>query len=132
MSKCSKGACWTRFLPHNWLCLKGLSRAFLVLFYLSLLLSLGIAGYLCSHIWDVFYAYLTPASNSELLSTPGLWEAWGVILLQVAAIEIPTALMLLAYSKGLKALAKIKQAVAPCCCQEEAEKPAKKSKKEDK
>ena len=132
MSNCCKGACWTKFLPHNWLCLKGLSIAFLVLFYLSLLLSLIIAGYLCLHIWDVFYAYLTPESKKDLLLTLGLWEAWGVILLQVAAIEIPTALMLLAYSKGLKALAKIKHAVAPCCCNNEAEKPAKKAKKEDK
>ena len=112
MSNCSKSACWTKFLPHNWLCLKGLYVLFVVLFYLAFAFAIYMAIQL---------------STYPMLSGRDFWVALGIVEAQV----LGTALVLLTIAKILKALAKIKHAVAPCCCQDE--KPAKKAaKKEEK
>ncbi len=112
MSNCCKGACWCKFLPHNWLCLKGLYVVFTVLFYIALAFAIYMACQLASY---------------PMLSGRDLWMALGIVEAQI----LGTALVLLTISKIVKALSKIKHAVAPCCCHEE--KPAKKAaKKEDK
>ena len=115
MSNCCKGACWTRFLPHNWLCLKGLYVLFVVLFYLAVAFAIYIACQLATY---------------PMLSGREFWMALVVAEAQI----LSGALAALTVSKILKALAKIKHAVAPCCCHDDAaaEKPAKKAKKEDK
>lgn len=116
MSNCCKGACWCKFLPHNWLCLKGLYVVFIVLFYITLL----------------FGVYMTwQIASYPLLSGKEMWTVLGGVLAQI----LGAALFLLTIAKILKALAKIKHAVAPCCCQTEKadEKAAKKAvKKEEK
>ena len=112
MSNCCKPACWHCFLPHNWLCLKGLYVLFVVLFYIAVAFGIYMAVQL---------------STYPMLSGRDFWIALGIVEAQI----LGTALALLTIAKILKALAKIKHAVAPCCCQEE--KPAKKaSKKEEK
>ena len=114
MSNCCKGACWTKFLPHNWLCLKGLSCVFVVLFYITI----GFAVYMA---WQF--------ANYPMLGGKEFWIYTAIVEAQI----LGAALVLLTISKILKALAKIKHAVAPCCCEDAAaEKPAKKAKKEDK
>ena len=127
MSKC-KGKCWSKFLPHNWLCLKGLSIAFLVLFYITLIAGIVIAVILCGRVWDMFAAYLQ-VGGKELLSNGSLWMAWGAMLSQVILLTVPLMFVWLAFSKICKALAKIKHAVAPCCCNEEKAKETKKEAK---
>lgn len=109
MSNCCKGACWTKFLPHNWLCLKGLYVVFVVLFYITV----GFALYMA---WQL--------ATFPMISGREFWMALGIVEAQI----LGAALGLLTVSKILKTLAKIKHAVAPCCCQEET----KKAKKEDK
>ncbi len=112
MSNCCKGACWCKYLPHNWLCLKGLYVVFVVLFYVAVAFAIYMACQLCSY---------------PMLSGRDLWVTLGIVEAQI----LGTALVLLTISKILKALAKIKHAVAPCCCQDEkADK--KSAKKEDK
>ena len=109
MSNCCKGACWCKYLPHNWLCLKGLSVVFTVLFYIDLVFGIYMAVQL---------------SRYPMLSGYDFWMALGIVEAQI----VGGALVLLTISKILKALAKIKHAVAPCCCHKENadEKPAKK------
>ena len=126
MSKCCKEKCLCKFLPHNWLCLKGLSVAFLVLFYITFFASIVIAIVLCVNLWNMFAEYYATDSVKELLFNRSLWAAWAVVLLQVIGIAVPSALVWLSFSKMLKVLGKIKQAVAPCCCNEEKTKEAKK------
>ena len=111
MSKCCKGSCWTKFLPHNWLCLKGLYVTFVVLFYIVFV-----------------FAIITAVEilNYPMLSGLEMWKVLGTVELRI----LGTALGLLTVAKILKSLAKIKNAVAPCCCQEE--KTEKKTKKEEK
>jgi len=112
MSNCCKGACWTKFLPHNWLCLKGLYVLFIILFYLAVAFGIYMAVQILSY---------------PMIAGREMWVALAIVEAQI----LGTALGLLTLSKILKALAKIKNAVAPCCCAED-EKPAKKAKKEDK
>ena len=115
MKCCNKGACWCKYLPHNWLCLKGLYVVFIVLFYVAL----------------AFAVYMTvQIASYPMLSGRDMWMVLGTVLAQILA----GALGLLTIAKVLKVLAKIKHAVAPCCCQEEAkaeEKPAKKEAKKE-
>ncbi len=132
MSNCCKDKCWCRFLPHNWLCLKGLSTAFLVLFYITFLAAIVIAIVLCVDVWNMFTKYYADASTKELLFNKSLWAAWSVMLLQVIGIAVPSALVWLSFSKMLKVLGKIKHAVAPCCCHEEKAKEDKKEAKKTK
>lgn len=95
MSKCCKGAKWW---PHNWLCLKGLSIVFLVLFYLAL-------------VYAVFQAY-------AILTYPlfdGSAEQW-LNLGFFTAANLAAAIGFLTVAKILQVLRKIKKAVAPCAC----------------
>ena len=98
MSKCCK--CWTRFLPHNWLCLKGLSILFLVCFYICLAFAIFMAVQIGKH------PMITGA------------EKWMALAFYVGQ-SLAAAVGCLTMAKILKALGKIKQAVAPCCCHNE-------------
>ncbi len=115
MSNCCKGKCWTKFLPHNWLCLKGLYFVFVALFYVALVFAIYMAIQILTF---------------PMISGKEMWMALGIVEAQV----LGTALALLTISKVLKVLAKIKHAVAPCCCTEEKNKEEKKKevKKEEK
>ncbi|WP_428045379.1 hypothetical protein [Candidatus Avelusimicrobium fimicolum] len=98
MSNCCKCAKW---FPHNWLCLKGLSVLFLVLFYLAL-------------VYAVFQAYAI-FSHPQLSGS----EMWLAAAFYVAS-DLAAAVGFLTVAKVLKVLRKIKNAVAPCCCSHEA------------
>ena len=112
MSKCCKGKCWCKFLPHNWLCLKGLYVLSVVLFYLALVFAIYRAEQILTF---------------PMISGREMWTALAIVLAQI----LGAAVGFLTIAKILKALAKIKHAVAPCACTEE--KPAKKeTKKEEK
>ncbi len=104
MSKCCKCAKWW---PHNWLCLKGLSIIFLVLFYLAL-------------VYAVFQAYAI-FTHPQLFGAE-MWLAAGFYV----ASDLAAAIGFLTVAKVLKAIRKIKKAVAPCACSmpEAEEKPA--------
>ena len=95
MSKCCKCAKW---FPHNWLCLKGLSVVFLVLFYIAFVYGIYQGVLIVRH----------PALTGKLM-----WMTLAFYVLSAWA----TALGFLTIAKILKALRKIKQAVAPCCCE---------------
>ena len=101
MSKCCKYAKWW---PHNWLCLKGLSVIFLVLFYVTLVYTIVLA-----------YGFVT----SPFIQGAEMWFAAALY----TAASLATAIGFLTIAKILKALRKIKHAVAPCACSVE-EKPA--------
>ena len=106
MSKCCKGKCWCKFLPHNWLCLKGLSVLFVVCFYISL----------------VFAIYMTfQISLHPMITGADMWTA----LVFYVGQALAAAVFCLTVSKILKALAKIKHAVAPCGCETEKKEKAK-------
>ena len=100
MSKCCKYAKW---FPHNWLCLKGLYVLSLVLFYLVavdwIIKVIQIANY--------------PGFTKDMM-----WVALKNYTLSAASLLF----IFLTVAKVVKALRKIKQAVAPCCCDEKAEK----------
>ena len=106
MSKCCKGKCWCKFLPHNWLCLKGLYFVFIALFYVAFAFAIYMAYQILSF---------------PMISGKEMWAALGIVEAQI----LGTALGLLTVAKVLKALAKIKHAVAPCCCHEEKAEEAK-------
>ena len=97
MSNCCKCAKW---FPHNWLCLKGLSVLFLVLFYLAL-------------VYAVFQAYAI-FPHPQLSGS----EMWLAAAFYVAS-DLAAAVGFLTVAKVLKVLRKIKNAVAPCCCAHE-------------
>ncbi len=94
MSNCCKCAKWW---PHNWLCLKGLSILFVVLFYLAL-------------VYAVFQAYIIFAKSP--LFGRDMWTAAAFYAIQ----DLAAAVGFLTVAKVLGALRKIKKAVAPCCC----------------
>ena len=106
MSKCCKGKCWCKFLPHNWLCLKGLYFVFIALFYIAF-------------VFAIYMAY--QILSFPMISGKEMWMALGVVEAQI----LGTALGLLTIAKALKALAKIKHAVAPCCHEEAKQEEAK-------
>ena len=89
-----------KFLPHNWLCLKGLYVTFIVLFYVAFVFAIYMACQILSY---------------PLLSGREMWITLGIVEAQV----LGAALGLLTVAKILKVLAKIKHAVAPCCCHDE-------------
>ncbi len=100
MANCCKYAKWW---PHNWLCLKGLSIFFTVLFYIAL----AFAIFMLWQIVPLFFNPMFPKGNV-------------FILLSIYVLgSVATALYFLALAKILKALCKIKHAVAPCCCGQE-------------
>lgn len=102
MSKCSKCAKWW---PHNWLCLKGLSVLFLVLFYMAFAFA----------IYQTIAIFMLPGMTGR--------EIVGA-LLNYTVSDLAAAVMFLTTAKILKAVAKIKHAVAPCCCEAHHEEPA--------
>lgn len=109
MNDCCKHAKWW---PHNWLCLKGLYVFFIVMFYLTLI-------FMVIQTWRVFtHPFITGK------------EMW-LIVLNNLINNVAVAVALLTVAKMLKALRKIKKAVAPCCCEKGAkeEKKAKEDKK---
>lgn len=110
MSKCCKGKCWCKFLPHNWLCLKGLYFVFVTLFYIAFVFA----------IYTAIQILTFP-----MISGKEMWITLGVVEAQI----LGTALGLLTVAKILKVLAKIKHAVAPCSCHEEKAKEEKKEAK---
>ena len=112
MSKCCKYAKWW---PHNWLCLKGLSILFTVLFYLAF----AFAIFMLCQIIPAFFHPQFPKSTAAIL-----------LVIYVGGSALAASLFL-AIAKLTKAVAKIKHAVAPCCCEKDAkeEKPAKKENK---
>lgn len=98
--KCCKGKCWCKFLPHNWLCLKGLSVLFIVAFYVAIVFAIYMAFQIGTH---------------PMITGSEMWAALAYYVGQTLA----AAVFCLTVSKILNALAKIKHAVAPCCCHEE-------------
>ncbi len=94
MSNCCKYAKWW---PHNWLCLKGLSVLFLVLFYLTLVFA----------VYQDIQIFRHP-----LITGAQMWLA--VVLGTLSNLGIAVAFLTVA--KVLKAIGKIKCAVAPCGC----------------
>lgn len=100
MSNCCKGKCWCKFLPHNWLCLKGLSVLFVIGFYASLIFAVYMAIQIGKH---------------PMITGSEMWVALSFYVGQ----SLAAAIFCLTVSKILKALAKIKHAVAPCCCHTE-------------
>lgn len=94
---------WTCWLPHNWLCLKSLYWIFVVLFYCTFAYTLYGAIY---YIWQIRNPMV---SQEELLAAviPFAIMQFGALLGGWTMIII------------LRALRKIKKAVAPCCCHEE-------------
>ena len=109
MSNCCKGACWTRFLPHNWLCLKGLSVLFLVAFYVCLAFAIFMAFQISMH---------PMITGSDKLVALGFYVGQ----------SLAAAVFCLTMAKILKALRKIKEAVAPCCCKEDKKEEKKETK----
>lgn len=91
-----------KWFPHNWLCLKGLSIIFIVLFYVAF-----VGG-----IWQTVQIIRHPAISGALM-----YKAIAFYLLNYWG----AAVGFLTIAKVLQALRKIKQAVAPCCCQEHNE-----------
>jgi len=98
MGCCKKKCCW---LPHNWLCLKGLYWVFITLFYLAI-------------AYTLYVVYLMV--SSPMLSGAAFWES----LLSFVINALSIMLGFLTVAAILKALRKIVHAVAPCCCQEQA------------
>ncbi len=99
MSKCCKCAKW---LPHNWLCLKGLSIVFLVLFYLTLCFTVA-------QIATIFIQ--APIIDRQI---------WLMVVYYLCS-DLLAAVAFLTVAKVLKVLRKIKEAVAPCNCSTDAE-----------
>lgn len=95
MSKCCcKSA---KYFPHNWLCLKGLSVFFLVMFYIAV-------------VYGIYQAVV-------ILAHPSLsMQEKGAALLFYLGSDFAAAIGFLTVAKILRALRAIKKAVAPCCC----------------
>ena len=103
MSNCCKYAKW---FPHNWLCLKGLSVLSVVLFYLVAI------------DWVV--------KVIQIVNYPGFNQETMILALRNYSLSAAGWMFtFLTISKVLKSLRKIKQAVAPCCCDAKDEKEAK-------
>ena len=96
MSKCCKCSKW---FPHNWLCLKGLSYVFIGLFYLALAFG----------VYQAISILTYPALSGKMM--------W-MVLAGYTLSDLAAALGFLTIAKTLGALYKIKKAVAPCCCEQ--------------
>lgn len=96
MSNC--GHKYTKWLPHNWLCLRGLSFFFLGFFYLAF----------CYAIYQTIYI-LIRFSGAEIAAA----------LAYYVLSDLAAAIIFLTIAKALGALRAIKQAVAPCGCSTE-------------
>ena len=95
-------ACKNKWWPHNWLCLRGLYWIFVALFYFTLAYT----------IYIVF-----KMSTSPMLSGDAYWQSLISFLINSFSIM----LIFLTVAAVLKALRKIKAAVAPCCCEAKKE-----------
>lgn len=95
-------ACKCKLFPHNWFCLKGIYWIFVTLFYLTI--GYGIYG-------------VTSLTNHPMLSGQVYYEALTGFLINVFSFM----LIFITVAKIVLALAKIKQAVAPCCCHQTTE-----------
>lgn len=96
----SKNCKYAKWMPHNWLCLKGLCVLFIVLFYLTL----------------VFAVY----QDIQIIRHPLITGSQKVLALILGTLSnLGVAVALLTVAKICNALKKIKQAVAPCCCGQE-------------
>lgn len=110
MSKC---CCkYAKWFPHNWLCLKGLAILFLVFFYISGIYALYVIEEIIRN-----FNYIPREMLNYLIQ-------FALSLLLFSAFSLTVA-------KVLKAIRKIKQAVAPCECAVKEE-PAKEEKEETK
>lgn len=102
MCKCKCAKYW----PHNWFCLKGLHCLFVVLFYISIIAAVYFTVQLCR----------IPA---EMYAAAGQMKT--VVVLNYLIPTLLGAVGFITIATILKTLHKIKKAVAPCCCHEEAE-----------
>lgn len=91
-------ACKCKFLPHNWFCLKGLYWIFVSLFYLTV-------------AYAIYIVILM--STTPMLTGAAYWENLFNFLINAFSIMLG----FITVAKIIKALAKIKKAVAPCCCE---------------
>ncbi len=91
-------ACKNKWWPHNWFCLKGLYWIFVALFYFTLIYTIYIV------IW---------MSRSPMISRDVLWQT----IINFLFNSLSVMLIMLTVAAVLKALRKIKAAVAPCCCE---------------
>lgn len=98
-------ACKNKWWPHNWFCLKGLYWIFVVIFYIILALSLY---QIISAIYYIFATWNNPMINTTSES---------INLLFLVISDCFYMLVPLTVAAILKALRKIKKAVAPCCCE---------------
>ena len=94
---CKNKCCW---LPHNWLCLKGLYWIFVAFFYLAI-------------VYTICVVYMMIAS--PMLTGAAFRESLISFVINAFSIMIG----FLTVANILKALRKIVHAVAPCCCQHE-------------
>lgn len=102
MSNCCKCAKWW---PHNWICLKGLSVLFTVLFYLCLAFSIYMIIAICTN----------PVLRGSGAGNMVAYMIYNVLPVLFSAVAFLTT------AKVLNVLRKIKKAVSPCCCEVEHE-----------
>ncbi len=95
-------ACKNKWWPHNWFCLRGLYWIFVALFYLTL-------------IYTLYIVYLM--STSPMISGADYWQSLFGFLVNSFSVMLG----FLTVAAILKALRKIKKAVAPCCCEAKKE-----------
>lgn len=91
-------ACKNKWWPHNWFCLKGLYWIFVALFYITVL-------------YTIYIVYLM--STTPMLTGTAYWQSMFGFLVNSLSIMLG----FLTVAAILKALRKIKKAVAPCCCE---------------
>lgn len=95
-------ACKNKWWPHNWFCLRGLYWIFVALFYFTL-------------IYTIYIVIMM--SSSPMLSGETYWQT----LISFLINSFSVMLIMLTVAAVLKALRKIKGAVAPCCCEAKKE-----------
>lgn len=95
-------ACKNKWWPHNWLCLKGLYWIFVALFYLTI-------AYTVYAIYQIGVSPMLAGADKTMM------------LLSVLINNLSIMLGFLTIAAILKALRKIKKAVAPCCCEAQKE-----------
>lgn len=94
---CKCNCKWCRWMPHNWLCLKGLYCIFITLFYV-------VFAYTLYAIYAI--------STEPMLSGTAYWS----YLLNVLLNMLGVMLSLLTVAAILKALRKIVTEMSPCHC----------------
>lgn len=105
-----KGGCcckFTKFLPHNWFGFKSLYVIFVACFYIAL-------AYMIYQFGLVAYYY-------KIGRFQGIGQVVDVLISILLNVGVAT-LLSVTFAKMLKALCKIKRAVAPCCKEEKKSK----------